>query len=63
MCFSTIFSCVLHKYFAYIPHTPLSNGPSVNKVLSCLAYVNQQGGGRAGGGGGGGGGVVGSTEI
>ena len=36
MCFSTILSRVLHKYFVYIPPTPLSNGPSVNKVLSCL---------------------------
>ena len=33
MCFSTILSRVLHKYFVYIPPTPLSNGPSVNKVL------------------------------
>ena len=35
MCLSTILSRVLHKYFVYIPPTPLSNGPSVNKVL-CL---------------------------
>ena len=39
MCFSTILSRVLHKYFVYIPPTPLSNGPSVNKVLSCLAKL------------------------
>ena len=36
MCFSTILSRLLHKYFVYMPPTPLSNGPSVNKVLSCL---------------------------
>ena len=36
MCFSTILSRVLDKYFVYMPPTPLSNGPSVNKVLSCL---------------------------
>ena len=39
MCFSTILSRVLHKYFVYIPPTPLSNGPSVNKVLSCLVIT------------------------
>ena len=40
MCFSTILSRVLHKYFVYIPPTPLSNGPSVNKVLSFCVRRN-----------------------
>ena len=39
MCFSTILSRVLDKYFVYMPPTPLSNGPSVNKVLSCHQLV------------------------
>ena len=39
MCFSTILSRVLDKYFVYMPPTPLSNGPSVNKVLSCLVLL------------------------
>ena len=42
MCFSTILSRVLHKYFLYIPPMPLSNDPSVNKVLSCLvSYLSK----------------------
>ena len=41
MCFSTILSRVLDKYFVYMPPTPLSNGPSVNKVLSCLGYLSK----------------------
>ena len=41
MCFSTILSRVLDKYFVYMPPTPLSNGPSVNKVLSEDAVYNK----------------------
>ena len=39
MCFSTILSRVLLKYFVYIPPTPLSNGPSVNKVLLIIVGI------------------------
>ena len=64
MCFSIILSRVLHKCFVYIPPTPLSNGPSVNKVLSCLVkaqwigvtwnfWHNRRGCVWGGGGGGG----------
>ena len=37
MCFSTILSRVLDKYFVYMPPTPLSNGPS--EIKSCLVLT------------------------
>ena len=43
MCFSTILSRVLDKYFVYMPPTPLSNGPSVNKVLLISSGVRRSG--------------------
>ena len=36
-----LWSRVLHNYFVYIPPTALSNGPSVNKVLSCLVLLKR----------------------